>query len=108
MDRSDVIKLITTTKTQDSRGVWRKSYTPTQVFVQVDSISMSEFYEAGRNGLNPAFRFRMFQGDYNGEESCEYKGLPYSIYRTYMRDDDTIELYVQREGGTNGQETDNS
>ena len=87
MDRSDVLKLITQTRTQDDFGRWIPATNSREVFVQVDSISRSEFYEAGRNGLNPEYRFRMFSGDYEGEELCEY---------------DTIELYVVRKGGSNG------
>ncbi len=104
MDRSDVIKLISTTKEgRDKYGRRIRTEQPRQVFVQVDSISMNEFYEAGRNGLNPQFRFRMFSGDYEQESVCEYKGERYAIYRTFMRDDDTIELYVERQGGTNAE-----
>ena len=102
MDRSDVINLISQTRTQDEYGRWTPVTSPREVFVQVDSISQSEFYEAGRNGLNPEYRFRMFSGDYEGEELCEYNGQPYAIYRTYLRRDDTIELYVERKGGSNG------
>lgn len=104
MDRSDVIYLIRTEKNgRDKYGRWIKTEIKKQVFVQVDSISMNEFYEAGRNGLNPQFRFRMFSGDYNAETVCEYKGQRYAIYRTFMRDDDTIELYVETKGGTNAE-----
>lgn len=102
MDRSDVITLIKTTRTRDDYGVWRAQETTKDVFVQVDSITRAEFYEGGRNGLNPEFRFRMFFGDYDGESECVYHGLKYSVYRTYMRRDDIIELYVERKGGSNG------
>ena len=102
MDRSDVINLISQTRTQDELGRWRPVTSSREVFVQVDSISQSEFYDAGRNGLNPEYRFRMFNGDYEGEELCEYNGQTYAIYRTYLRRDDTIELYVERKGGSNG------
>lgn len=106
MDRSDVIKLISEIKKgRDKYGRPIKEPNRRQVYVQVDSISMNEFYEAGRNGLNPQFRFRMFAGDYEGERACEYKGNDYAIYRTFMRDDDTIELYVERKGGTNNAES---
>ena len=99
----DVLKLITQTKQQDEFGVWRSTETDVQVYVQVESISMTEFYQAGRNGLNPQFRFKLFHGDYEGQTICEFKGLRYSIYRTY-RSGDMIELYVERKGGTNGSE----
>lgn len=102
MDRSDVIKLIGTTKAQDNRGVWRETPTSREVMCQVDSVTQSEFFEAGRNGLNPEFRFTLFFGDYSGESIVEYKGQTYSVYRTYCRRKDKVELYVERKGGTNG------
>lgn len=97
-----VLYLISQTKEQDDYGVWKSNKTESQVYCSVQSISMAEFYEAGRNGLNPAYRFLVFQGDYNGEELCRFEGNQYAIYRTFRRDPDTIELYVERKGGTNG------
>jgi hypothetical protein len=68
---------------------------------QVDSITRAEFFEGGRNGLNPEFKFTMFFGDYSGESIVEYQGKTYAVYRTYLRRTDIIELYVERKGGTN-------
>lgn len=102
MDRSNVITLLHATKSQDQFGIWRETLTEREVFCQVDSVSAPEYFEGGRNGLNPAFRMTMFYGDYDGEEAVIYNGNTYSIYRTYQRRDDTIELYVERKGGTNG------
>jgi SPP1 family predicted phage head-tail adaptor len=106
MDRSDVINLISVSREKDENGFWVESKTSRQVYCRVDSISQSEFFEAGRNGLNPDYRFTMFSGDYQNEEIVEYKGQTYSIYRTYLTRTDNIELYVQRKGGTNGISTD--
>ena len=102
MDRSDVIKLITMNRTQDEYGRWVATPSVKEVFCQVGSVSASEFFEAGRNGLNPEFRFTMFFGDYSGESIVEYNDNTYSVYRTYKRKTDVIELYVERKGGTNG------
>lgn len=102
MDRSDVIKLIGTTRTQDKYGVWRQTPSSREVFCEVDSVTQSEFFQGGRNGLNPEFKFTMFYGDYNNETIVEYKGQTYSVYRTYYRRTDKVELYVERKGGTNG------
>ena len=102
MDRSDVITRVGVTKSQDVYGVWREEKTQREIFCQVGSVSASEFFEGGRNGLNPQYRFTMFCGDYNGETVVIYKNLPYSVYRTYLARTDTIELYVERKGGTNG------
>lgn len=103
MDRSDVIKLISVSKTQDQYGVWRETLTEKEVFCRVDSVGATEFFNAGRNGLNPEFRITMFFGDYSGESMLIYHGSTYAIYRTYQRRDDMVELYVERKGGTNGQ-----
>lgn len=104
MDRSEVITLLHTTKTQNDYGVWIETETGRDVFCQVDSVTRAEFFEGGRNGLNPQYRFTMFAGDYEGEQTVIYKGLPYAIYRTYHARADEIELYVERKGGTNGKE----
>lgn len=104
MDRSTVIKLIGVTREQDEYGVWRSTPTYREVFAQVDSVTRAEFFEAGRNGLNPEFRFTMFAGDYEGETMVEYAGKTYAIYRTFFARNDTLELYVERKGGTNGKE----
>ena len=102
MDRSTVITLIAQENVQDDFGVWRSSPKKTDVFAQVDSVTRSEFFEGGRNGLNPEFRFTMFGPDYNGEKIVEYNGDRYAVYRTFVARTDVLELYVQREGGVNG------
>lgn len=101
MDRSDVISLIGVARRQDEFGVWKSEPTPREVYVQVESVTQTEFFEAGRNGLNPAFKFTMFEADYEGEPIVEYRNNQYSVYRTYLRRDNKIELYVERKGGTN-------
>ena len=102
MLKDDVIKLYTINRTQDAYGRWMET-TPTkrEIYAQVTSISRSEFFDAGRNGLNPAYRFDVFAGDYQGETVIEYHGATYSVYRTF-ENDDYIELYVERKGGTDG------
>lgn len=102
MDRSDVCNLISTTKAQDDYGVWRDTEISREVFCQVDSVTRAEFFEGGRNGLNPQFRFTMFAADYEDEPIVEYNGKRYSVYRTFFGKTDNIELYVERKGGTNG------
>lgn len=101
MDRSEVITLVSTVKTQDAFGVWRIAPSLRDVFCQVNSVTRAEFFEGGRNGLNPEYRFTMFAGDYEGEQTVIYNGLSYSVYRTYHARTDTLELYVERKGGTN-------
>lgn len=104
MDRSNVVTLIASTEARDEFGVWRETLTEREVFCSVDSITRQEFFDAGRNGLNPTFRVVMFFGDYEGETLLRYYGKTYSVYRTYQSRTDTIELYCERKGGSNGKE----
>ena len=106
LDRSDVITLIGVIHTQDSTGVFQQTYTSREVYCNVSSVTRAEFFDAGRSGLNPEYRFTMFRHDYQGETIAEYKGKKYAVYRTYIGKNDTLELYVQREGGTNGKNND--
>lgn len=102
MDRSSVITLIAETTAQDENGVWRTSQSRRDVFCNVSSVTRSEFFDGGRNGLNPEYRFTMFFADYNDEKIVEYNGNTYAVYRTYLERTDVLELYVERKGGTNG------
>lgn len=98
----DVLQLVSVTKSQNSYGVWEKTEELKQVYCKVSSVSQSEFFEAGRNGLNPEWRFMVFAGDYNGEETVIFQEKRYGVYRTFYTGD-WVELYVQRKGGTNVQ-----
>lgn len=69
------------------------------VYANVTSVSADEWFEGGRNGLNPDLRFRMFKFEYHGEEIIEYKGQRYAVYRTYEARNDILELYVERKQG---------
>ena len=93
-------------RTKDEYGVWRTKKSQRKVFCDVKSATFSEFYAGGRAGLNPEFTFTIFAGDYNGETVVEYQRKTYSVYRTYRKDSDYLELHVERKGGTNGQKED--
>lgn len=99
MDKSAVINLISETWSQDAYGVSVASESKTQVFAQVDSVTSAEWFEGGRNGLNPEFRFRIYNFEYSGEEILEYNNARYTIYRTYQARNDILELYVEKRKG---------
>ena len=105
MDRSNIVTLLKATYAQDANGIWQETLTAKDVYCQVDSVTRNEFFEAGRNGLNPEFRVTMFYYDYDGERLLKYNGKTYSVYRTYYSRTDIIELYVERTGGSNGKES---
>lgn len=100
MDRSTPILLIKTIYTEDEFGVLQPKETSRQVFAEVQSVTASEWFEGGRNGLNPEFRFKMFKPDYAKEPIVEYEGVRYAIYRTYEVKKDDIELYAELRKGT--------
>lgn len=95
--------LISHEEGRDSLGGQVLTQISRAVFAQVQSASRSEYFAGGRNGLNPELVFYVFAEDYNGETECEYQGKRYGIYRTYLNEEeDYIELYAERKGGTNG------
>ena len=94
----DEITLIAENITVDELGIASKTYTRTDTLCEVNSVTRQEFFEAGRNGLNPEYEMTVFFGDYNGERIIEYNGEQYGVYRTY-RAGDYMELYVERKGG---------
>lgn len=99
MDRTAVAYLIAETYEKDQYGILQPTETKRKIYCNVSSVTMSEWFEGGRNGLNPELRLTMFSGDYNGEKLIEYNGIEYTIYRTYVTRNDSIELYVERRGG---------
>ncbi len=100
MDRSDLITLYADSVSYDDYGVAQKTRTSRDVFCKVDSVTRSEFFDAGKAGLKPEYRMTMFFGDYEGETLVGYNGRLYSVYRTYQAKTDIIELYVERKSGT--------
>lgn len=99
MDRSNVITLIGEAFTKNEYGVQIQTETRREVYCNVTSVSLSEWSEGGRLGLNPEFRMTMFAPDYLGEKVLEFNGVRYAIYRTYYGRNDTLDLYVERRSG---------
>ena len=99
----DVLILLSYNQTQDANGIWKQG-NPIRntVFCKVNNITRAEFFAGGRMGLNPEFEFTVAAVDYNGERECVFHDKSYAIYRAYKTDDDYMELYVIRKGGTNG------
>lgn len=99
MNLAEKIALISIEYSQDDLGEWTETQTKTEVFALVNSVTMSEFYQAGLQGFKPDYRFSVWMTEYNDQELVEYMGKVYSVYRTYRRDDGRIELYVNEKKG---------
>lgn len=104
MTRDVIITLITPVMEADAYGIPQMiGHERSDCLAGCESVTASEFFEAGRTGLRPEFRFKIFAGDYAGQKIVEYNGQEYSVYRTYFGSSDTVELYVQQKGVTNGE-----
>ena len=90
MDRSTPIKLIAESYAADSYGVLQKTRTKREVYANVRSVTASEWFEGGRSGLNPEYRFTLFAPDYQGEKVLEFDGKEYSVIR--------VDWNAQRDG----------
>ena len=95
---SDVLVLLTPSVTLDDYGNEVITETENSVYCEVHSITQTEFFAAANTQLEPAYKFTVFFGDYNGEETVKYNGVRYAIYRTY-RTGDYMELYAERKIG---------
>lgn len=99
MNIAEKISLISIEYTQDDIGQWTEERTETEVFALVESVSMSEFYQAGMQGFKPEFKMTVWMNEYNGQNLIEYKDKTYTVYRSYRRDDGRMELYVTERKG---------
>ena len=110
MDRSDIIYLIDETYTYDAIGQRVPERKARMVYCQISSVTGSEWFTGGQIGLRPEYRLIIFRHDYSGEEianiggelSCGTVegGTDYTIYRTYERNNDELELYVEKRTGS--------
>lgn len=100
----DELTLIAKSYSADELGQKIPAETQRDVFCRVESVSRTEFFDAARVGLRPEYKATLsFAEDYQGEESAEYEGVRYAVYRTYGTPGGGIELYLRKETGiTNG------
>lgn len=94
MDRSNIVTLVKTVPSKDSFGQMVEEESFNVVPCTIRSVSASEFFQGGQNGLRPEWQLTIFSGDYNKEKECILEGVRYEIYRTYLGSNDSIELYL--------------
>lgn len=105
MTKIGKITLIKETQTTDSIGQLIDSESTTDVIGEVKSVSQSEYMQGRQDGLSPSFVFLVSIFAYSDQTIVSYNGNRYSIYRTYEADENTIELYCEREVGSTGEES---
>ena len=98
MLKANVLDLITVSP--EAAGVGTEpEETRRTVFCTIRSIGQQEAYLALGQGLNPELKVILAHDfEYEGERLCELDGVRYDILRTYVTEEDTIELTLQRIG----------
>ena len=99
MDRSKVLTLIAKSYTQDAIGQQVPVETQRDVYCNISGVSGQEFFVACRSGIRPEIRVTLFAFDYNSETVVELEGVRYGVYRTYLKNNEDIELYLERKVG---------
>lgn len=89
------------TSTTDELGQIIEVETTTDLFAEVESISQSEFMQAGQIGLKPQYKFKIWMHEYNNQKVLIFENVRYSIYRTYLAKDGRIELFTEERIGEN-------
>ena len=94
--RADVIDLIT--ETASAHGVHDAvTETARTVYCTVRSVTRSEFYNALNAGVQPEYVFVLaLADDYEGERVVRYRGQKFRVVRTYVTEDDSIEITCER------------
>ena len=86
-----VIKLITSTRTRNEYGDLVERQVDREVFAELQSIGMSEFYQAQGVGLKPELKFKLADYlDYQGEQTISYTDdwgntACYTVMKTYRK-----------------------
>lgn len=96
MVRADVLTLIG--EVQGSHGRFEAaSELHRQVYCTVRSVGMREAYEAMSHGLHPEWVFVLTHSfEYHGEKRCIFHGVEYRVIRTYVNENDGIEITAER------------
>lgn len=94
-----VIKLIKKSITADELGYPVTTETARETFCRVESVTRSEYFQAGKAGLAPAHVFSVAAVEYEGEDELEYEGQRFGIYRTFRNGLDNMELYTEYKSG---------
>lgn len=97
------LKLIARTKSgKDARNQYTYTETSRTIYGRDLPITRDEYNKAGQLGIEPQKGFIISAFDYKGETLAEVGGQKYRIYRTYPRDANETEIYLEYASGANG------
>ncbi len=101
MNRDDIAFSLVDSIISDEIGNQTTSSMEKQVYVLVESIGQNEHYAAAQSGFRPDYKLAVSEFDYSGENRIRFHDIVYYIYRTFLRvQDEKMELYLRKEGGT--------
>ena len=90
--KEGIIKLI-------QRGQTKEDDESTEVFAIVEPTGRDEFEAAGQFGMKAECKFTIWAFEYDEQTEVEYNNKTLTIYRTYERDDERVELYAAERAG---------
>lgn len=83
MEYTEIIYLLTMTKTEDEIGNVSSSLTSEKkCYAKVQSVRTNEFYSAIEVGVTPSIEFVIKKLNYNGEGEIRWNNEKYSVIRT--------------------------
>lgn len=100
MDSLKKVKLIRRSSSADSLGDVTFVESSREVYAKVTSSSQREWFEAYRDDIKSVFKLIIYSFEYHDEQIVEMDGKRYSVYRTYEKSRDKIELYLEQKAGT--------
>ena len=103
MERVVDVELLALNIERDDLGQQIEKYEMTGELVGVvTSISQSEWFAASQLGMRPEMRVLLRDDrDFSGESYARVNDVIYSIYRTFLKDDGGLELYLRKDCGPN-------
>ncbi|MFD1398654.1 phage head closure protein [Lacticaseibacillus suilingensis] len=96
LDWSEDAVLIGKTFEPDQYGNQVATVTEDTVQASKKELSMSEFYAAAQAGIRPEVELIVHAFEYDGQQTVKWNGITYSLIRTYQRNADEVELYLER------------
>lgn len=89
MRHNDVVLLLSKKVEYDELGNAFETVNERMVYANEMSVSMQEFYEAGKQGIRPEKQFEIYSFEYQGESKLKHNNKDYEIIRTQTKGDKT-------------------
>lgn len=91
---SERIGLVTRHTVTDAEGYEIEGTTEVHyVYGNWQSITQTEFFSAGQQGIDAKIKFTVYASEYQGQQEILYGSKYFNVYRTYKVKEDLMELY---------------